>query len=195
MFMAVGAVCAQLAATRRQAAAMAAAVFGVAYLIRLIAYSSTSLTWLHWASPLGWVDELRPLTDSKQLPLIPIVGTVAVLAAATIMLAGNRDLGASVLPARDTATARTRLLTGPFGLAARLGQRSAVGWVGGLAAGGFVLGLTVKATEGVWADQSGGFAEKLGGAAGGAAYLGITFLVVTLVVAMAADRAGRGDPR
>jgi ABC-2 type transport system permease protein len=186
VFMAVGAVCAQLAATRRQAAAMAAAVFGVAYLIRLIAYSSTSLTWLHWASPLGWVDELRPLTDSKPLPLIPIVATVAVLAAATIMLAGNRDLGASVLPACDTATARTRLLTGPFGLAARLGQRSAVGWVGGLAAGGFVLGLTVKATEGVWADQSGGFAEKLGGAAGGAAYLGIAFLVVTLVVAMAA---------
>ena len=186
MFLAVGAVCAQLAATRRQAAAMAAAVFGVAYLIRLIAYSSTSLMWLHWASPLGWVDELRPLTDSNPLPLIPIAGTVAVLAAMTIVLAASRDLGASVLPARDTAAARTRLLTGSFGLAARLGQRSAIGWVGGLAVGGFILGLTVKATEGVWASQSGGFAEKLGGAAGGAAYLGIAFLVVTLVVAMAA---------
>ena len=186
MFMAVGAVCAQLAATRRQAAAMAAAVFGLAYLIRLIAYSSTSLMWLHWASPLGWVDELRPLTGSHSLPLIPIASTVAALAAAQIMLAGHRDLGASVLPARDTAVARTRLLNSPSGLAARLGQHAAFGWVGGLAAGGFVLGLTAKATEGVWADQSGGFAEKLGGAAGGAAYLGIAFLIVTLVVAMAA---------
>jgi ABC-2 type transport system permease protein len=186
MFMAVGAVCAQLAATRRQAAAMAAAVFGIAYLIRLIAYSSTSLRWLRWASPLGWVDELRPLTGSHPLPLIPIAGSVAALAAVAIILAGNRDLGASVLPARDTAAARTRLLNDPFGLAARQGQRAAFGWVGGLAAGGFVLGLTAKATEGVWADQSGGFAEKLGGAAGGAAYLGIAFLIVTLVVAMAA---------
>jgi len=53
VFLAVGALCCQLAATRRQAAAMAAGVFGVAYLIRVVAYSSTTLHWLRWASPLG----------------------------------------------------------------------------------------------------------------------------------------------
>ena len=66
MFMAVGALCSQVSGTRRQAAAMAAAVFGVVYLIRLIAYTSTSLMWLRWASPLGWVDELRPLTGAAR---------------------------------------------------------------------------------------------------------------------------------
>jgi soluble P-type ATPase len=60
VFLAVGALCSQLSATRRQAAALSAGVFGLAYLLRLIAYSSSSLRWLRWATPLGWVDELRP---------------------------------------------------------------------------------------------------------------------------------------
>jgi ABC-2 type transport system permease protein len=186
MFMAVGALCSQLSGTRRQAAAMAAAVFGVAYLIRLIAYTSTSLMWLRWASPLGWVDEMRPLTGSRPLLLLPVAGFVAVLAAATVILAGRRDLGASVLPAHDTAVPRTRLLNSPLGLAARLARRSALSWLGGLAAGGLILGLTAKGTETVFSSQSGGALQKLGGASAGAAYLGIAFLIVTLVIALAA---------
>jgi ABC-2 type transport system permease protein len=186
MFMAVGALCAQLAGTRRQAAAIAAAVFGAAYLIRLIAYTSTSLMWLHWASPLGWVDELRPLTGSRPLVLLPIAGFTAVLAVVTILLAGRRDLGASMLPASDTAAARTRLLTGPFGLACRLARRGALGWLAGLAGGGLILGLTAKGTETVFSSQSGGVIAKLGGASGGAAYLGLGFLIMSLVAALAA---------
>jgi ABC-2 type transport system permease protein len=186
MFMAVGAVCSQLAATRRQAAAMAAAVFGVAYVIRLIAYASASLAWLRWASPLGWVDELRPLTGSRPLLLLPIGGLTAALAVVSVILAGRRDLGSSLLPASDAAAPRTRLLAGPLGLAARLGRRGAVGWLAGLAAGGLILGLTVKGTEVVWASQSGGVITKLGGTAGGTAYLGIAFLIIALVIALAA---------
>lgn len=186
MFAAVGALCSQLSATRRQAAAVAAAVFGVAYLIRLIAYTSTSLMWLRWASPLGWVDELRPLTGSRPLLLLPVAGFIAVLAVATVILAGRRDLGASVLPGSDSAAARTRLLNGPLGLAARLARRGALSWTAGLAGGGLILGLTAKGTETVFSSQSGGVLQKLGGASGGAAYLGIAFLIITLVVALAA---------
>ncbi len=101
---------------------MAAAVFGVAYLLRVVAYSGTTLRWLRWASPLGWVDELRPLTGSHPLPLVFIAAATAALATPAIILAGRRDLGSSVLPARDTAAARTRLLTGPLGLAFRLNR-------------------------------------------------------------------------
>jgi ABC-2 type transport system permease protein len=161
-------------------------VLGVAYLIRLIAYTSTSLMWLRWASPLGWVDELRPLTGSRPLVLLPVVGLVAVLTTATVVMAGRRDVGASVLPANDAASPRTRLLTGPFGLSCRLARRGAAGWIAGRAAAGLIFGLTVKGTEGVWASQSGGVIAKLGGAAGGAAYLGIAFLLVTLIITMAA---------
>ena len=186
MFLAVGALCSQLAATRRRAAGLAAAAFGVAYLLRAIALSSTSLRWLRWASPLSWVDELRPLTGSRPLLLLPILGTTAVLAALAIVLAGRRDLGASVLPTTDTAPARTRLLSSPLGLAARLGRGTAAGWIAGLGAGGLIFGLTTKATADIWANQQGGVFAKLAGTTGGAIYLGLVFLIVTLLAAMAA---------
>jgi ABC-2 type transport system permease protein len=186
MFLAVGALCSQLAATRRQAAVLAAAVFGVAYLIRVVAYSGTTLRWLRWASPLGWVDELRALTGSRPLPLVFIIVAIAALATLTIILAGRRDLGASVLPARDTATARTRLLTGPLGLAFRLSRGTVLGWSAGLAASGFIVGLTTKGTERIWANQSGGLFARLAGTTGGAIYLGIVFLLFAALIAMAA---------
>lgn len=186
MFTAVGALCGQLAGTRRRAAAIAAAVFGAAYLIRLVAYADMRLMWLRWASPLGWVDELQPLTGSRPLALLPIAGFIAILATAAIALAGRRDLGASVLPASDTAAARTRLLTGPFGLACRLARRGALGWFAALAGGGLILGLTAKGTGAVFSGQSGGgVVARLGGTAGGASYLGLGFLIIALVIAMA----------
>jgi ABC-2 type transport system permease protein len=187
MFLAVGAVCGQLAATRRQAAGLAAAAFGVAYLLRAVAATGASLRWLRWASPLGWVDELRPLTGSRPLPLLLILAFTAVLATLTIELAGRRDLGAGVLPANDAAAPRTRLLNGPLGLAARLNRGTAIGWLAGLGALSLVLALSTRTMQDVWANQQGGVFVRLAGAnQGGATYLGLVFLVVTLLVAMAA---------
>lgn len=186
MFLAVGALSSQLAVTRRQAVMVGAAIFGVVYLIRAVAYTSTDLRFLRWASPFNWVDEMRPLTGSRPLLVVPIVAFLALVVGATIVLAGRRDLGASILPARDTATARTRLLTSPLGLACRLDLRSAIGWTAGLAGGGLVFGLLTKTSEEVWKNTSGGFIQQLGGASGGAAYLGMVFLIVGLVVALAA---------
>jgi len=186
MFLAVGALCSQLAASRRHAAGLAAAIFGVAYLLRAIAATDASLRWLRWASPLGWVDELRPLTGSRPLLLLPILGTTAALACLAIVLAGRRDLGASVLPTSDTAPARTRLLNSPLGLAARLNRGTALAWIAGLGGGGLVLGLSTKTMQDVWANQSGAVFARLGGATGGATYLGLVFLIVSLLVATAA---------
>ena len=186
IFLAVGAVCSELAATRRQAAALAAGAFGVAYLLRIVAYSSSSFRWVRWVTPLGWIDELRPLTASNPMPLIPIIGTIAVLVALTIFLAGRRDVGAGVLPANDTAQPRTRLLNSPLGLASRLDRRTVLGWIAGIGAGGIVMGLITKSTAVAWANQNGGFLQRLGGASGGLLYLGIVFLVIVLLVATAA---------
>lgn len=186
IFLAVGALCSQLATTRRGAAAIAAGVFGTAFLLRVVAYSSSTLGWLHWATPLGWIDELQPLTgSSRPLVLIPITATIALLAAATIALAGNRDLAAGVLPARDIRPAHTRLLTSPLGLACRLQGGTALGWAAGLSIGGFLLGIITKGTADVWR-QSGGFTARLTAATGGKAYLAMVFLIVAFIVALAA---------
>jgi hypothetical protein len=120
MFLAVGALTSQLAATGRQAAGMAAAVLGAAFVLRLAADSGTGLTWARWLSPLGWIDELRPLTGTRPVALAPILAFTIVVAALAVYLAGRRDLGASVVPDRSTARPRTRLLGTPLGLAVRL---------------------------------------------------------------------------
>lgn len=186
IFLAVGAFCSELASTRRQAAGLAAGALGVVYLIRVVAYSGGSVRWLRWASPLGWVDELRPLTQSRPLVLVPIVATVGALAATAIVLAGRRDLGAGVLPANDSAPPRTRFLNDPLGLAHRLGHRTAFGWIGGLAGGGLVMGLIIKSASVAMANQSGGIIQRLSGAAGGSAYAGIIFLLAAILVGLAA---------
>lgn len=185
VFLAVGALCSQLAATRRQAVTLAAAVFGVAYLLRAVAYSTT-LGWLRWASPLVWVDEAHPFIGSHSGPLVLVGAFVTVLIAAAVVLADRRDLGTGLLASRDTARPHTRFLHGPLGLSARLVRGTTLGWVGGLAVGGFLFGLAAKGSADIWRDQTESLFVNLGGAPGGAIYLGIVFLFVAFLIAMAA---------
>ena len=55
---------------------------GASYALRLVADSGVGVDWLRWASPLGWVEELRPLTAPRPLALLPVAATVAALCAA-----------------------------------------------------------------------------------------------------------------
>ena len=65
MFLAIGALTSQLAPTRRQASGLAAAVLAAGFVIRLVADSVAGASWMRWASPLGWVENLRPLTGAR----------------------------------------------------------------------------------------------------------------------------------
>ncbi len=147
MFLAVGALAGQLAATRRAAAAYAAAALGVSYALRLIADSGVGLEWLRWLSPLGWVEELRPLTGSRPFALVPMAVLTGALAVATVVLAAHRDLGAATLPDRTSARPRTRLLGSPLGLAVRLVRPTVVAWAVAVAALGLLFGVVAKSAE------------------------------------------------
>ena len=187
-FLAVGMLAGQLISGRRQANAIAAAVLGACFLIRVVADSASSLRWLRWASPLGWAEQLRPLTSPDALPLLPVTGLVVVLAAASTALAGRRDLGGATITTRDSAAAHARLLGGPTGLAIRLSRPAVTGWCAGLAVTGLVGGLVAKSAANA---ISGSTAIKkvigrLGGHTGSATYLGIIFLVAAALVCVAA---------
>jgi ABC-2 type transport system permease protein len=189
IFLAVGALASQLAPTRRQAAGYAAGVLGVSFALRMIADSGTGLGWLRWLSPLGWVEELRPLTSPRPLMLLPIVALIAVMAGLAIRLAGSRDLGASVIADRTTAPAHTRLLSGPTVLAVRLTRGVLTGWVASIALVALLMGLIAKSVGSALSADAGDretFA-KLGFRGSGAEqYLAITFLLVALLVALVA---------
>jgi ABC-2 type transport system permease protein len=189
MFIPIGVLVGQLSATRRQANGITAAVFGTSFLIRMLADSSSGLQWLRWASPLGWIEELHPLIGSKAIALVPIAALVVVTTSGALVVAGRRDLGASILPKRDASIAHTRLLHGPGGLTVRLSRSVALGWIAGLAILGFVMGLVAQAAAKA-ASGSKAFDQKffhVGVQRGGAeSYLGIAFVVAAALIAFAA---------
>ncbi|HLN04788.1 MAG TPA: ABC transporter permease subunit [Acidimicrobiales bacterium] len=188
MFLAVGALASQFAATRRQAAAYGGAALGVSYAIRMVADSGTGLDWLRWASPLGWVEQLQPLTAPEPLALLPIAAFIVVLAGVTVHLAGARDLGASTLPDRASSRPRTRLLSGPTGLNIRLMRGSVATWGAAIAAYSLLLGLVAKSAGSAISSSPSlvKVFERLGAGAGADAYLGVVFLIIAVSVAFIA---------
>jgi ABC-2 type transport system permease protein len=189
MFLAVGALTSQLASTRRRAASVAGAVFGVAFAVRMVADSDPSLHWMVWLSPLGWVEETRPLTDPHPMALVPVVALVIVVAGLALHLAGTRDLGAGILADRDTAPPRLALVGSPMGLALRLVRPLAISWLVAIAAFSLLIGLVAEsgaqATTGSGAIESA--IARLGGhGAAVDAYLGLTFLMVAVTVSLVA---------
>lgn len=103
----------------------------------MAADSDQHLHWLVWLSPLGWVEESRPLTSPDPAALLPVLLLVAIVIAVTVHLAGGRDLGAAAIPGRDVSRPHMTLLGGPTRLAVRLMRPAAIGWL--LATTGFAL--------------------------------------------------------
>ena len=189
MFLAIGALASQLAATRRQASAYAAAVLGISYAARMVADSGIGLHRLIWVSPLGWVEELQPLTAPRPFALIPIAVFTVVTSAVAILLAGRRDLGASILPDRPARASRVLSPSGQLGLTVRLVRSTVVGWAVAIAASALLLGLVTKGASGAISGSSlNQVFTKLGSPGTGTdAYLGVAFLMMAVLVAFVAN--------
>jgi ABC-2 type transport system permease protein len=183
MFLAVGLLCSQLSTSRRQAAGFASAILGAGYALRMVADSASGLAWLRWATPLGWIEEMQPLTRPKPLALVPMAVFVGVLSIAAVYLAGRRDLGAGTLPDRSSIPSIRRLSTRPFGLAFFLSRSTLLAWAVSITAYGLLLGSIA---------QSGGklitsspslrlvFARL--DVSGAEAYLGVALLIMAVAL-------------
>ena len=187
MFLAVGAVTSQLVATRRQAASCGAALLGVSYAVRLIADAGVGLHGLIWASPLGWVEELQPLTSPRPLALLPIAAFSAVLAVAAVHLAGNRDVGESIVTDRTHSEAHLGLLYGPTGLAIRLMRATVIGWWVAIAVSALLYGVVARSAGATISGSVREVFSKLGATGtGAAAVLGVCFLIEAVLIAFVA---------
>jgi polyether ionophore transport system permease protein len=190
-FVAVGALASQIAPTRRRAAGIASVFLVGCYLLRGIGDAAPSLHWLTGISPLGWIENMRPLTGSDAIWLLPITGFVAALCALTVYLAGKRDLGASILPDKDTAPPRTKLLNSSLGLTVRETRSSVAGWLAIFAIFGMVMGAVAKsAGEALSSSPSlSNFIKDVAQAqlVGTTTYLGLMFLIfMTMMMGFAA---------
>jgi ABC-2 type transport system permease protein len=189
VFLAVGALAAQLATSRRQAAGWAGAVLGVCYGLRLVADSGHQLSWLRWTTPLGWAEELRPLGASRPVVLLPFVVTSVALSGLSVHLAGRRDLGAGLLPEHTGPRRQARFLGGAAALAVRLTRFGALSWTAGIVGMSVLLGYLAKQGGGIITSSTSveRVLRRLGVSGGSpTVYLGAALLIVAWLLAVAA---------
>ncbi|HEX4526232.1 MAG TPA: hypothetical protein VH108_05765 [Gaiellaceae bacterium] len=141
VFAGFGALASQLAPTRRSALELATAALAVAYMLRVIGDTSASFGWLRWATPLGWSEEARAFAGARPAVLaLPALSGAALLAVAGL-IGQRRDVGTGLLPARDSADPRFRLLSSPTALAVRGELGSLAVWTVGTGLFAVVVGV------------------------------------------------------
>lgn len=148
MFLAIGALTSQLAGTGRQANGLAAAIFAVCFLIRMVADAVSSLGWMRWISPLGWAENVHPFRGSQPLALLPIAPLAIGAAALAVTLAGRRDVGTAIFARRKVVKTDTRLLGSPALLTIRLERSVALASIAGLGLLALIFGVVARSAIG-----------------------------------------------
>ena len=187
-FASVAAVTSQLVNLRRRAAALAAGVLGVAYVLRMVGNSTDARSWVRWSTPLGWMDELRPYGDPDLRALLPALVVPALLAALAVLLRARRDIGGALLSTDARREPHLRLLGGPTAFAWRSNRAVLLGWIVGLGAYAAAMGALIS-TMIDWLAQDKSYQKimadmGLGQALTTRGFLGMTGVIFGVAVAL-----------
>ena len=185
MFVSIGALTSQLVPSRGRAAGLAAGVLGVSFLVRSLG-DITSATWLLHFTPLGWLEQISPLSHTEPLWILPPLALVVACSGLTVFLAGRRDVGTGIIAVSDSSAPHTRMLNSPMLAAVRLTRTASLVWI---AAFVLVGALYASFTHAGVASLQGSpnsvqIFQRLShaNAAFAEAYLGIAFLLLMLLM-------------
>ena len=183
----IGAVASELAPNRRIALELGAAVMGLTFTLRVVADTLGGLGWLRWLTPLGWAEQMRPLTGARPLVLLLPLLTSMVLFVAAARVATRRDIGTGVLPARDSAEPRLGMLSSPIAQALRSSRGALTVWIGAVACLMFLLGSISKSVSP--ADVSRSMQNEIAKLGSGSittptGYIAFVFIFVVLVASL-----------
>ena len=73
----------------------------------MIGASTDPRAWLHWFTPLGWLDLLHLYGDPEPLALVPLLLVPVVLGAGAVVLRARRDTGSALLVAESGRSRRS----------------------------------------------------------------------------------------
>lgn len=142
-FVALTAVASQVFASRRQALGVSAGLLGAALVLRMVANSADSRSWLAWVTPLGWIDQLRPFGEDRVPVLLVPVAVVAGLVACAIALLVRRDSRTGLVRERGARPSHAWGLTSPMAFAWRANLGVLLMWALALAVWGAATGALV----------------------------------------------------
>lgn len=146
VFTGVAAVAAQLSESARTSSAIAGAVLGLAYLIRMGGdMAEPGGTALSWLSPLAWSQQTAPFVQERWWPLLISAGVAAALVWLGYFLSTKRDVEASMFPARLGRAEATPSLGTPLGMAGRTLWGGLRGWGIALVLSGLLFGSFAQA--------------------------------------------------
>ncbi len=185
----LAALVAQLTETARAANNLVIMALGAAFVLRAVGDSSTGSAWVTWASPLGWVENVRAFADERVWVVALLTGTAVALGVVAVTLNARRDLGGSLLRSRPGPAGAAPSLAGPFGLWIRLQRGAVVGWGVVFVLLGVVFGA-LSASIGDLAGSSPQFLEILRQLGGAGALLDAFFSGVLGLAALFASGYG-----
>jgi ABC-2 type transport system permease protein len=187
LFVGVGAVTSQLAATRRRAMLYGAAALVIFFVLRGVGNVAPSFAWVKNLTPFGWIDKLHPLTNPQPQWLLPIIILTVTCVLLALYLSGKRDLGESIIADTDSARPRYSLLGSQFGFDFRMNRAVLLAWlVGTVGFSALMAGIAKTAAQSL--SDSGGLSKtvnKISGNATGTielAFLSIAGYFITLLV-------------
>jgi ABC-2 type transport system permease protein len=146
VFASIAAVTAQLSEHSRTANGAAAAVLGLAFILRAIGDASgvsnpgAPLRNLSWASPLGWAHRVRAYDGERWWLLGVMLAACLALIMVAALLSTHRDVAAGLVPARLGRATAASGLRSAWALAWRLQRGALIGWTVGLAVAAGVFG-------------------------------------------------------
>lgn len=187
VYVGVGALASQLASTRGFALRLSGGVLALTLLMRMVADTAAPLSWLRWATPLGWVEELRPFTGARPVVLLALVAAAAVLLGLAHRLMLRHDVGTGLIAERQSTPPRLALLGTPVAQALRGELSALIVWILGIAVFALVIG-TVSTTI-ASAGLSSSVRRQLHKLAPvtittPAGYVGLTFLFFALAISL-----------
>ncbi|MFE4464022.1 ABC transporter permease [Oerskovia sp. NPDC056781] len=141
----IGAVCAQVATSSRSANTIGVLVLVAGYALRGVA-DVGSTDWLHWVSPVGWVQEIDPFGANAWGPALLCLALFLVCVAVAARLSLGRDLGAGLVQPRP-GPADSASLTSPLALATRLQVPGVVSWTLGVGAYCLLVGFLLDSVD------------------------------------------------
>ncbi len=151
-FTGIAALTVQISENSRAASGMAAAVIGVAFVLRAVGDIGNGA--LSWLSPIGWAQQTRAYVDGRWLPLALLVATAAITLAVAVVLSTRRDVGAGLRHSRPGPANASASLGTPLGLAFRLQRAMFIAWCIGMFLFGATFGSILPDVEEFVSDNS-----------------------------------------